>query len=179
MARTARDRRRATTRSSAQRLQADPPESDVARLGLVLRHLDNFDMSGHDGRLIFQKSVYLLQAFGIYLGYEFSWYARGPYSSRLARHGFALQRVYDRLAIPCSFSDGATQRRLESFLLFVADKKGDPRVLEALASVHFTSRICRGLDDQEVVARVLEKQPYLGRAVCQRGLGELRSRGLV
>ena len=179
MARIAQDRRLAAARISAQCLQVDPPEPDVVRLGLVLRHLDNFDVSGHDGLLIFQKSVYLLQAFGIYLDYEFSWYARGPYSSRLARHGFALQRVYDRLAIPCSFSDRPTQRRLESFLLFMADKRDDPAVLKALASVHFTSRICRDLDGPEVVARVLEKQPYLGRAACQHGLGDLRSRGLV
>jgi hypothetical protein len=43
-----------------------------------------------DDRLILQKTVYLLQAAGVRLGYSFSWYHRGPYSSTLTRDAFAI-----------------------------------------------------------------------------------------
>lgn len=35
-------------------------------------------------RLTVQKAVYLLQEAGIEMGYPYTWYIRGPYSSRLA-----------------------------------------------------------------------------------------------
>lgn len=41
-------------------------------------------------RLTVQKAVYLLQEAGIQMGYPYSWYVRGPYSSRLAEDLFYL-----------------------------------------------------------------------------------------
>lgn len=41
-------------------------------------------------RLILQKVVYLVQAAGAQLGYQFHWYLRGPYSPLLARDGFGI-----------------------------------------------------------------------------------------
>ena len=154
-------------------------EQDVVCLGLALRRLDRFDMSRHAGRLAFQKSVYLLQAFGVYIGYGFSWYVRGPYSTRLALHGFALQRIYDRIPIAGSFRDRPTRARFGRFLDFMADKKDDPARLEALASAHFVCRLCGDLGDRKIAARVLRRQPYLGMDMCRRSLDELRSEGMV
>ena len=154
-------------------------EPDVVCLGLALRRLGRFDMSCHAGRLAFQKSVYLLQAFGVYIGYGFSWYIRGPYSARLARHGFALQRIYAQIPIAGSFSDRPTRARFGRFLDFMADKKDDPARLEALASAHFVSRLHGDLGDRRIAERVLRRQPYLGMEMCRQSLGELRSEGLV
>ena len=67
-------------------------------LGRILKRTGNFNPNSYatsfDQRLIFQKTIYLLQAFGLYLGYVFSWYIRGPYSSELARKGYDLTRIY-------------------------------------------------------------------------------------
>ena len=154
-------------------------EPDVVRLGLALRRLGRFDMSCHAGRLAFQKSVYLLQAFGVYIGYGFSWYIRGPYSARLARHGFALERIYAQIPIAGSFSDRPTRARFGRFLDFMADKKDDPARLEALASAHFVSLLHGDPGDRSIAERVLRRQPYLGMEMCRQSLGELRSEGLV
>lgn len=154
-------------------------DPDVVCLGLAPRRLGWFDMSCHAGRLAFQKSVYLLQAFGVYIGHGFSWYIRGPYSARLARHGFALQRIYAHVPIAGSFSDRPTRVRFGRFLDFMAGKKDDPARLEALASAHFVSRLHGDLEDRRIAARVPRRQPYLGMDMCRQSLGELRSEGLV
>ena len=165
--------------ADARRLPSPWDEPDVVRLGLALRRLGRFDMSCHAGRLAFQKSVYLLQAFGVYIGYGFSWYIRGPYSARLARHGFALERIYAQIPTAGSFSDRPTRARFGRFLDFMADKKDDPARLEALASAHFVSRLHGDPGDRSIAERVLQRQPYLGMEMCRQSLGELRSEELV
>ena len=58
-------------------------------LGLVLKKIpefsDDFSMDRFNDRLKLQKIIYLLQAFDVYLGYNFGWYLRGPYCS-IASH---------------------------------------------------------------------------------------------
>lgn len=161
------------------RPQSPWDEPDAVRLGLALRRLGMFDVSSHDGRMAFQNSVYLLQAFGVYLGYSFSWYIRGPYSSRLARHGFALERAYGLLPDTALRGDRPEEGRFARFLEFMAGKKDDPARLEALASAHFMRRLCGDLGDRGVAARVAQRQPYLGTDACRQSLVELRSEGLA
>ena len=147
-------------------------------LGLVLKNLDNFSMADFDGRLILQKSVYLLQAFGIYRGYRFSWYIHGPYSPKLASDGFALQEIYKALP-PCSFKSGAAQSRFRRFLEFMGDKKNDPDRLEILASIHFLKNVDKRMSKGKILARVEKKQPYFTRADCVRGWDELEREKLI
>ena len=45
---------------------------DQYELAAVLNDIGNFDMSNFKGRLTLQKTVYLLQSFGLDLGYEFA-----------------------------------------------------------------------------------------------------------
>src|SRR5947207_10603765 len=47
--------------------------------------LDNFP-----DRLVLQKAIYLAQAAGVQLGYQFHWYLKGPYSPGLTRDAFAV-----------------------------------------------------------------------------------------
>ncbi|MFZ2196989.1 MAG: hypothetical protein WAV13_04585, partial [Thermodesulfovibrionales bacterium] len=48
--------------------------------------IDNFD-----NRLILQKRFYLLQKFGVDLGYRYNWYAHGPYCPTLTEDAYRLQ----------------------------------------------------------------------------------------
>jgi uncharacterized protein YwgA len=70
----------------------------LEELGGILKRIGNYNPemfeSSFNDRLIFQKTIYLLQAFGLYLGYYFSWYIHGPYSTTLTRDGFALIDKY-------------------------------------------------------------------------------------
>jgi len=151
---------------------------DVFNLGLVLRNLENFDMSTFSGRLILQKTVYLMQAFGIYIGHNFSWYLRGPYSSHLASVGFALQEVYDRIPATGHFEKD-TQRKFETFLSFMSNKKTDADILEILASIHFLKKIYPNMSKADIIEKVKNKQKYFTRKQCVDAWTELKGEELI
>ena len=147
-------------------------DEDVVSLGMVLRNLDNFDMSDFGGRLTLQKSVYLLQSFGVYMGYRFSWYVRGPYSTRLASNGFALRGIYEGLPAG-SFGTKRVQSKFERFLGFMGDKKDDPDRLEILASIHFLKSVYKAMPKSKILTKVKNKQSYFTQRQCQEGWDEL------
>lgn len=127
-------------------------------LGFVLRQIPGyeFSMDEFEGRLSLQKVVYLLQAFGVNLGYSFAWYLRGPYCSLLATNGFTLERVYNILPDhDTKFRDRRVQKKFERFLKFIRGK--DLESLEILASAHYLKK-CLGLDDETTVDKILAKE---------------------
>ena len=69
---------------------------DVYDLGLFVKDINNFNMDDFDGRLRLQKTIQLLQSFGIDLGYNYHWYLRGPYCTDLTKDGFELKNIIDR-----------------------------------------------------------------------------------
>ncbi len=98
-------------------------------------------MDSFADRLTVQKCIYLAQAAGIQLGYNFHWYLRGPYSSTLTRDAFG---VVNELAANTNDAEGwnldpASAKRAEALraLIPAADGEVRARKLELLASVHF------------------------------------------
>ena len=57
----------------------------------MLDRIDGDSFETLEGRITFQKRVYLAQALGLGLGYGFSWNQYGPYSSELAQDGLLLE----------------------------------------------------------------------------------------
>ncbi len=98
-------------------------------------------MSTFQGRLILQKTVYLLQAFGISLGYRYSWYLFGPYSAELARDGFELAAGVPVPAVPF---EGKGREALARFMDFIGPYRHDAHMLELLASFHMLMRLANG-----------------------------------
>lgn len=63
-------------------------------LKLVLDALgESHDISSVDDRVRIQKAIYLAQLFGVNLGYSYSWYVKGPYSTSLTRDYYSLQEA--------------------------------------------------------------------------------------
>ena len=153
------------------------PTNEALTLGLILKNLDNFDMSTFKGRLILQKSVYLMQAFDIHIGHVFSWYLRGPYSSHLANVGFQLQENYDTL--PKGKFDKIVQKKFEKFLSFMDDKKNDPDRLEILASIHFLKKIYPKMSKLDILEKVKNKQKYFTKKQCEDAWIELNNMDLI
>jgi uncharacterized protein YwgA len=91
-------------------------------------------------RLMLQKTVYLLQAFGMNLGYGYSWYRYGPYSQDLVSDSYQVLHSeklrYAEKTQNYRFSKD-TQKQFELFRKAFSSSIGDPRKLELLASVHF------------------------------------------
>ena len=152
---------------------------DLYDLGVLIKDIDNFDMSTFGGRLRFQKTVQLLQSFGIDLGYRYNWYIRGPYCPDLAKDGFELKGVIGsvpRLAI--EFADDTDQSRYASFKAFMADKKDDPDKLEIASSICFL-RNEEHLAKDTVLRLTEGKRKHFTGDGCSKIWDELESYGVV
>lgn len=134
-------------------------------LGYVLRSIPNsdFDMKTFDGRLRLQKLIYMVEAFGVYMGYDFSWYLRGPYCTNLARTGFELGQIMDDIPgdARAKFLDKNAQKRFDhcvKIIKSIMDSPQDLVRLEIAASLHLLAQN-RHITKKDIFDRVVRKIP--------------------
>jgi uncharacterized protein YwgA len=147
-------------------------------LGGILVRVGTFSLGRFDDRLKLQKTVYLLQAFGIFLGYNFNWYLRGPYSPGLAHDAFDMASSLNRFE-PLHFSDQEAERRFNQFLEFVSDRKDIPEWLELVASIHMLRQMYPEKTKEEIFERMAAKQPNLPNAERVAAWDRLTRQGLI
>ena len=156
-----------------------PLNREAVELGFVLKQIEDyeFSMAKFVDRLKLQKIVYLMQAFGVYLGYDFSWYLRGPYCTVLAANGFSLQDVYARIPLrDVKFDDKKSQKMFERFLKFVKDKNIDE--LEIAVSLHYLNQIC-GIPYDEAKSKVKNEQKRFNKAQVKGVWKEMKKCQLI
>lgn len=127
-------------------------------LGFIIRQFKDYDfsMNTSDDRIKLQNLIYLLQAYDIYLGYDFSWYIRGPFSIILSKCGLALERIYRE--VPKDevwFDSKRVQERFTAFKSFIDGKIHDPGYLEMVASLHMLK--ASGMSDDESISHHMRK----------------------
>jgi len=134
-------------------------------LGYVLKSIPNsdFSMKTFGDRLRLQKIVYMVEAFGVYLGYDFSWYLRGPYCTNLARAGFELEQIMDRIpdGDGVKFLEKDIQKKFDrcvGFIASVMDRHDDLDKLEIAASIHILAKTSNA-SKQDIFERVVSKMP--------------------
>ena len=154
------------------------PSTRQALLAGVLRRIGRFSLDKFQDRLRLQKTVYLMQAFGIYLGYNFNWYLYGPYSPALARDAFDVLPLSARFE-PLFFREEPTEERFKRFIEFLGDQKNDPQWLELVGSLHMLNRFHGEKGKNEIFRKMAEKQPYLSEGKRIAGWQRLRDFGLV
>jgi uncharacterized protein YwgA len=147
-------------------------------LGGLLHRLGSFDMSTFRGRLILQKTVYLMQSMGIFLGYRFNWYVYGPYSPELARHGFELAQRFQEVE-PYEFHRESHRKSFDRLIDFLGDNRRNPIWLEAVASIHFQRRLHPAKAKDEILHATKNKQPYFTLDICRDAWDALDSAGLL
>ena len=149
-------------------------------LGFILKQIPDFDFSMNmfSDRLRLQKTIYLLQAFGIYLGYDFSWYLRGPYCSLLATNGFELESVYEHIPDDgkTQFQKNTVQKRFREFLQFVRDKT--TAELEIAASLHYLKKT-NYADDDKIKSKVETKQKQFTKEQINRMWEDMKKWELI
>ena len=152
--------------------------SDIYDLGLIVKHMGNFDMKTFEKRLIFQKTIYLLQSFGIDMGYRYTWYYHGTYCVDLTKDGFDLTHVIQRIPdISPKFQYSADQARYDSFVKFMSDKKENPDLLEIASSISFLHKA--GMDKENVLHLTESKKARFKKADCERIWTELEICGVI
>ena len=151
-------------------------------LGGILKRIGNYNPemfeSSFNDRLIFQKTVYLLQAFGLYLGYYFSWYIHGPYSTTLTRDGFALIDNYSEVP-HVRFVEDKDDALFKTFLIFLGKRKNDADWLEILASIHILKRLYPTKNKNRIINKVMDKDPHFSREICEEAFEYLKKFGLI
>ena len=150
-------------------------------LGLIMRHFDvDFSMSTFDERLRLQKFIYLLQTFGIYLGYDFSWHIRGPYCSTLATNGFALREIYNKIpSNKVRFENPSVQKKFKKFQDFIKNRMADEQFLEIAASLH-NLNATKISKDVDLVQTLMNRKPGRFREEqCREILEELKKWDLL
>jgi uncharacterized protein YwgA len=147
-------------------------------LGLILRRIARFDIGTFEGRLVLQKTVYLLQSLGFYLGYKFSWYIHGPYSPDLTKDAFKLKPIYKKIP-RVKFVDREIEANLAVFKKFVGTKKDDANWLEQLACTHFLKALFPKADKQTIVNRVLSHESHFTKEQCLQAWNYLVKEGLI
>ena len=146
-------------------------------LGLPLC-LDSFD-----DRMRLQKTIYLCQQTGVYLGYRYNWYLRGPYSPDLTRDAFALQaREKPELDEMAGWNlDEPSIQKLGKISPLWRDKPEaeQARWLELLASVLFLQRSYDGRGkDAAGLREILERNDkHFTENEVRRALEELARYG--
>lgn len=149
-------------------------------LGFALKQIKDYDFSMNEfnDRLKLQKLVYLLQSCGVYLGYDFSWYLRGPYCSLLAHNGFSLQDIYHRIPDNIKLKDSKDKSNFTKFLKFVMNKDiGD---LEIAASLHHLKEV-RGdtLTDEDIIKMVIAKRKNFTEQQVNKIWKEMKKHQLI
>ena len=151
---------------------------DIYELGLLIKDIGNFSMKAFDDRLRFQKTIHLLQSFGIDVGYTYNWYIRGPYCPDLTKAGFELQETISRIPdINIEFADKNDQIRYKKFKKFVTDKKNDPDQLEIASSICFLYNEA-GADKDTVLSLTEGKREHFNMNDCIRIWNELETYGV-
>ena len=154
----------------------------VKLLGSLLKRIGYtcFSMRTFKERLILQKQVYLLQAFGLYLGYRYKWYLYGPYSSDLARDGFDLFNSELFSSLPkIKFGNPKAQALFTQYLDFLGKKKNDPEWLELISSIHCLTEIYPDSSKDKIIEKVVSKQPYFNETNCEKAWEYLQDTILI
>ena len=140
------------------------------------------NIDSKDKRIILQKAVYLGQAAGADLGYRYSWYLNGPYSSELTRDYY---RLFENTETPGSGHDFELQadfkRALDSVKPFMvvprAFTKGKPLWLELVSSLDYAMRVLRK-SKEDAAAFVQREKPHLAE-FTELGLSALSSSAIA
>jgi len=154
----------------------------LEELGGILKRIDNYNPetfeSSFNDRLIFQKTIYLLQAFGLYLGYYFSWYIHGPYYTSFNIDGFALIDKYSEVP-HVRFVEEKDEVIFRTFKNFLTKRKNDADWLEILASIHILKKLYPAKNKNRIINKVMDKDPHFSREICEEAFVHLKKFGLI
>ena len=112
-------------------------------------------------RLKLQKTIYLLQAYGLQLGYGFSWFTYGPYSQDLVHDSFTVlkseREKYEERTSSLSFSE-ETIRKFNDFKRLLKGVLGNAKQLELLASVRFVRNTWYPVANRQEIVSFFKKR---------------------
>lgn len=136
-------------------------------LKAVFRFTGNFNVHSLEGRIVIQKTIYFLQALvnGLDLGYSFSWYIHGPYSTKLMAEAFETDKKWNRIRAK-RLSDMEIEI-LNRLFVFLGDRSNDAVWLELLGSIHLLKTLAPSRSKEEIIGATIRHQNYFDIKSCQ------------
>ena len=124
----------------------------------------NLERKNTAQRLKLQKTIYLLQVYGLPLGYGFSWYKYGPYSQDLVYDAYRVlgpdKDTYAQATNSWKFSENSL-KKFNEFKKIYGRSLDDPKQLELLASVTFIRKIWYPESKRSEIASLFKKYKKL------------------
>jgi uncharacterized protein YwgA len=128
-------------------------------LAAILKRIGSFNVNSFTGRLIFQKTVYFLQRFGINFEYNYNWYIYGPYSQKLHKDSYEIVTLMKN-SPKADFLNEDMDNRINNLVNFLDDKKTNSNWLELLASIDFLKKLAPDMTKSEIINQVMSKQTH-------------------
>ncbi|MCY4474837.1 MAG: hypothetical protein OXC83_05315 [Chloroflexi bacterium] len=141
-------------------------ENRLIALDLVLKELGlpaNIDTL--PDRILLQKAIYLAQEAGVNLGYRFSWYVRGPYSTGLTRDYYDLKiaSAYDDEEPHGKFLHDAIKSRIARMAPILQVPTGvelsQSHWLELVSSLHYLRKRVTKASSDDAQTKLHELKP--------------------
>lgn len=137
--------------------------------GIVKRVYPNFNMSTFENRLKLQKIVYLLQAYGINLGYTFTLYHYGPYCLELMKTAYYVEDFAKIKEV--GFEDTGVETKFKAFLEKITPYKNDVNWLEAASTLHLFKKLYPSESKRELIKRVKTIKSKFGETYLEEVYG--------
>ena len=146
--------------------------NSIALAGIIKRVYPKFDMSTFENRLKLQKIIYLIQAYGIHLGYTFSLYHYGPFCLELMKTAYYVDSFENSKEV--GFDDGKIEDKFKLFLSKMAPYKNDVKWLECASTMHLFGHLYLYESKAEIIKRVKTMKPRYSENDLNKIWGEMK-----
>ena len=140
---------------------------------VALRDLGCYSLGTIDERILLQKKVYLAQDLGLPLGYGYSWYIHGPYSTDLAAAAYqiipeGLGAIKDKKFNPPYAEMIKRVNELENDISNKKIRIGVVQWFELLSSIAYWQK--HGyITESQVVEKIKETKPQFSEEQIEAG----------
>ena len=113
-----------------------------------------------DNRLQLQKLTYLLEVFGMDLGFRFNWYLHGPYNRFVTKVLFDSDKAESEREVEDVFTN--EKKKLSILKEFLGSDINSSRTLELIVSLHYLLVLGKrsGVKDEQIVKQLHDLKPY-------------------
>lgn len=123
----------------------------------ILKRIGNrdYDTRTFNNRLLVQKIIFIFQeVFDVDLGYNFTLYMRGPYSTSLTKDFYKIRDTtkYEEI----EFGDEGKEILLKELIEIIQEHSSDIDILELVSTIIFVNNKLNIRDDLEQVIRKLK-----------------------
>ena len=147
--------------------------SDLSKVIAVLKFLGlRPNIESYRWRFLVQKVSYLAQALGINIGYYFTIYVAGPYSSSLARDYYSNADQVNSLVT--SYELSSEETTLLEKMRRCCDIFENPTLMECMSTTVYLLNRYPDLTDDEVFSRMKSLKSYLSDYVCVIGMAKAK-----